>query len=219
MTAKALPQSRQIQTGDEHARLPHHGIHADQEFAVPFCIHRKRDQLKHRAKGDVTNAESDDQRCNKEGVARHRKFAELNAGVIGSIPMTDHKKTDAWIESVYKSPDRESLRATYDKWAATYDADMVATGYVHYPVIIGLVCRHVLRKDAAILDAGVGTGAIGSLLNIMGYNNLSGIDMSEGMLERAAARKVYADLRKAVLGETLDFVDRSFDAIISLGRL
>ena len=131
--------------------------------------------------------------------------------------MTSREKTDAWIESVYKSPDRDSLKATYDSWAASYDADMVLTGYVHYAVLAGLVGRHVQRKDAAILDAGVGTGALGSLLNLLGYNNLSGIDMSEGMLAKAAERKCYADLRQAVLGEPLDFVDKSFDAIISTG--
>jgi predicted TPR repeat methyltransferase len=131
--------------------------------------------------------------------------------------MTSPKNTDAWIDKAYRAPDRATLEATYDRWAASYDADMLLTGYLHQAVMTGLVCRHVTRKDAAILDAGVGTGAIGSLLNLMGYNNLSGIDMSEGMLARAGERKCYADLRKAVLGERLDFVDRSFDAVISTG--
>jgi predicted TPR repeat methyltransferase len=127
------------------------------------------------------------------------------------------KQTDEWIDAVYRSPSRDALKSTYDQWAASYDADMVLTGYVHYPVLTGLVCRYVPRKDSTILDAGVGTGALGSLLNLLGYNNLSGIDMSDGMLAKAAERKCYSDLRKAVLGEKLDFVDRSFDAIVSTG--
>jgi predicted TPR repeat methyltransferase len=132
--------------------------------------------------------------------------------------MTSHtKQTDEWIDSVYRSPSREALQTTYDEWAASYDADMVLTGYVHYPVLTGLICRHVPRKDATILDVGVGTGALGSLLNLLGYNNLSGIDMSQGMLAKATERKCYSDLRRAVLGEKLDFVDRSFDAVISTG--
>jgi SAM-dependent methyltransferase len=138
---------------------------------------------------------------------------------LGNKPaMTSRaKQTDEWINSVYRSPSREALQSTYDQWAASYDADMVLTGYVHYPVLTGLVCRYVPRKDATILDAGVGTGALGSLLNLLGYNNLSGIDMSQGMLAKAAERKCYSDLQRAVLGEKLDFVDRSFDAIISTG--
>ncbi len=131
--------------------------------------------------------------------------------------MTSRDDTDAWIDKAYRAADRETLTATYDRWSASYDADMLLTGYLHYAVLMGLVGRYVPRKDAAILDAGVGTGALGSLLNVLGYNNLSGLDMSEGMLARARERKCYADLRQAVLGETLDFVDESFDAIISTG--
>jgi predicted TPR repeat methyltransferase len=131
--------------------------------------------------------------------------------------MTSHKQTDQWIDSVYRAKDRATLEATYDAWAASFDADMLLTGYLHQAVITGLVCRHVHPKSAAILDAGVGTGATGSLLNLLGYNNLSGIDMSTGMLAKAAERKCYSDLRQAILGERLDFVNRSFDAIISTG--
>ncbi len=131
--------------------------------------------------------------------------------------MTERNKTDAWIDSVYRAKDRDTLKATYDTWAQSYDADMRLTGYLHYAVVAGLVGRHVARSDAAILDAGVGTGALGALLNVLGYNNLSGVDISEGMLAMARDRKCYADLRQAVLGEKLDFVDGSFDAIISTG--
>jgi predicted TPR repeat methyltransferase len=131
--------------------------------------------------------------------------------------VTSREATDLWIDKVYRASDRDSLKATYDQWAESYDADMLLTGYLHYAVLTGLVCRHAPRKDAAILDAGVGTGALGSLLNVLGYNNLSGVDMSEGMLAKAGERKCYADLRQAVLGEKLDFVDESFDAIISTG--
>jgi predicted TPR repeat methyltransferase len=131
--------------------------------------------------------------------------------------VTSRAATDRWINSVYRAADREALKATYDQWAVSYDADMLLTGYLHYAVMTGLACRYVPRKDAAILDVGVGTGALGSLLNLLGYNNLSGLDMSAGMLAKAAERKCYADLRQAVLGEKLDFVDGSFDAIISTG--
>jgi predicted TPR repeat methyltransferase len=131
--------------------------------------------------------------------------------------MSQQGGTDQWLDAVYRAKDRLALEDTYNRWSETYDADLVKTGYLHQAVIVGLVCRHVPRKDAAILDAGVGTGAIGSILNVMGYNNLSGLDMSEGMLAKARARKCYADLRRAVLGEKLDFVDRSFDAILSTG--
>jgi predicted TPR repeat methyltransferase len=94
---------------------------------------------------------------------------------------------------------------------------MAATGYLHWPVIVGLVARHVPRLDAAILDAGVGTGYTGTLLSLMGYNNLHGLDMSDAMLVKAGERKVYAELKRGVLGEPLDYTDKSFDCVISTG--
>jgi predicted TPR repeat methyltransferase len=125
--------------------------------------------------------------------------------------------TDQWIEKAFRAKDRETLCAVYDTWAENYDSDLMQTGYLHVPVIAGLVARHVPSRDAAILDAGVGTGSVGHILSILGYNNLSGIDMSDGMLAKAKARGSYVDLRKAVLGEPLDFPDGAFDAILSTG--
>ena len=127
------------------------------------------------------------------------------------------QQTDGWLERVYNATDRDSLRAMYDSWAETYDADLQQVGYLHLPVIVGLVAAHVPSREATILDAGVGTGAVGNVLPLLGYNNLSGIDMSKGMLEKAEARGCYSDLRQAVLGETLDFPDGAFDAILSTG--
>jgi SAM-dependent methyltransferase len=126
-------------------------------------------------------------------------------------------ETDAWIDKVYHAPGRAGLTALYDEWATSYDADMLQTGYLHGQVITGLIARHVPKRDAALLDAGVGTGAVGGVLSLLGYNNLTGLDMSPGMLAVAKARGCYADLREGVLGETLPFPDGAFDAIFSTG--
>jgi ubiquinone/menaquinone biosynthesis C-methylase UbiE len=122
-----------------------------------------------------------------------------------------------WIDKVYAAKDRAELDSVYHQWADEYDRDLAATGYLHTPVMMGLVARRVPRRDAAILDVGVGTGSMGSLLSLLGYNNLHGLDMSEAMLAKARARKCYADLTKTVLGEALPFTEKSFDAVISMG--
>ncbi len=126
-------------------------------------------------------------------------------------------KIDQRLESVYHASSREALAQSYDQWAETYDADMQGVGYVHPAVIVGLVARYVEKRDAMILDAGVGTGTIGQLLAILGYSNLIGIDMSDGMLAQAKARNIYAELKNQVLGETLDFVTGGMDCIVSTG--
>ncbi len=124
---------------------------------------------------------------------------------------------DYFLDKVYAAKSLVDLEGAYHEWADRYDTDMLSTGYLHIPVIVGLVSRYLSNKDAAILDAGVGTGQVGAVLSILGYNNLNGCDMSEAMLAKADARKCYAELKRCVLGETLDYNDKSFDAIISTG--
>ena len=124
---------------------------------------------------------------------------------------------DKRIDSVYHSASREQLSKTYDDWATNYDADMQYTGYIHPAIIVGLVARYVSDPADVILDAGVGTGTIGQLLSILGYTNLLGVDMSEGMLAKARARNIYSDLRQGILGEPLHFKSSSIDCIVSTG--
>jgi SAM-dependent methyltransferase len=124
---------------------------------------------------------------------------------------------DKRIDSVYHSASREQLAKTYDDWASDYDADMQSTGYIHPAITVGLVARYVTSPAAAILDAGVGTGTLGQLLSILNYTNLHGVDMSEGMLDKARERNVYTDLRIGILGEPLDFKTAWVDCIVSTG--
>ena len=131
--------------------------------------------------------------------------------------MSSKHETDRWIEGVYHAPDRLTLEKLYDSWAESYDADLQQVGYMHLPVIAGLVSRYLPDRNGAILDAGVGTGAVGDVLSLLGCRNLSGIDMSDGMLVKARARGCYTELRKGVLGEALDFDDGVFDCIVSTG--
>ena len=126
-------------------------------------------------------------------------------------------KPDGWLERVYSADNAAELTKTYDAWAATYDLDMLTIGYANPAVAVGLVARHVRPSDGRILDAGVGTGIVGELLSILGYGDLVGIDMSEGMLAKARARNVYSELRNRALGGPLDFDDDVFSAVVSFG--
>ena len=127
--------------------------------------------------------------------------------------------TDHWLKRVFTAPDADLLVNAYNEWSASYEADMLAVGYMHPLVAAGLVGRHVTDRDGGILDAGAGTGLLGQVLAIMGYGGLVAIDMSEGMLAQARARNVYAQLRRQILGEPLDFADASFSAVVSIGTL
>lgn len=125
---------------------------------------------------------------------------------------------DRWLERLAAAPDMTVRAQLYDQWAPTYDQDMVAIGYTNHAVAAALLARHV-AVSSPVLDAGVGTGALGEILTALGYQHLTGIDMSDGMLVEASRRATYAELRKQVLGESLCFRDNTFAASVAFGVL
>jgi len=124
---------------------------------------------------------------------------------------------DGALGAVYDAKDSKEVAALYDRWAETYDADMAVAGYRHPSICLALVARHLPRGAAPVLDAGAGTGLIGEWLSILGYPHVEGLDISEGMLARAAEKGVYAGLHRAALGEALPFADGHFAGIVSAG--
>ena len=133
--------------------------------------------------------------------------------------MPDGHPTDEWLRRVFTTRERAELTAAYNAWAGRYEADMLAVGYMHPFVAAGLVGRYVGDRSTPILDAGTGSGLLGQVLEILGYRDLNGLDMSEGMLAQASARGVYRDLRCRVLGESIDYPDGAFGAVVSIGTL
>ncbi|MEZ5797961.1 MAG: class I SAM-dependent methyltransferase [Paracoccaceae bacterium] len=119
--------------------------------------------------------------------------------------------------AVYGAKAPEQVAAAYDSWAESYDAEMAASGYRHPTIGLALLARHLPRGARPLLDAGVGTGLAGAWYGIMGWPEVWGIDISEGMLAVAAAKGSYARLSRAVLGGPLDFADGQFAGVISTG--
>ena len=119
--------------------------------------------------------------------------------------------------AVYAAKRPEEVAALYDGWADTYDAEMAAAGYRHPTICLALLARHLPRGAAPLLDAGAGTGLIGEWLAIMGYPRVEALDISRGMLARAAEKGVYAALHNLALGGPLPFADSTFAGVISAG--
>jgi predicted TPR repeat methyltransferase len=130
----------------------------------------------------------------------------------GKRPTSDDR-----LAKVYHATSQAELSKLYDEWAEHYDSDMLEVGYIYPSIMAGLAARYVTNPSDIILDAGAGTGLIGHVLSILGYSNLIAMDMSEGMLARARARGVYAQLVNAVLGQPLPFEDASVSAVVSAG--
>ena len=128
--------------------------------------------------------------------------------------MDEREKRVQWI---YSSKDNKELEERYDQWAKDYDTDLdEGFGWVGPTMAVKYFSKYV-PKDAKVLDAGAGTGLVGELLAKEGYENLVAMDISEGMLEEARNKGVYQEFDQMVMGETLDYVNDSFDAVVSVG--
>ena len=66
-----------------------------------------------------------------------------------------------------------------------------------------------------IVDLGCGDGAVGDALHKRGLTNLTGADISDGMMEFAEKRGIYKALKKADLMKKLPFDDNSFDCAVT----
>jgi len=130
--------------------------------------------------------------------------------------MADGKHNSA-LGAAYAAKRPEEVAAIYDRWSETYDADMSIAGYRHPTICLALLARHLPRGAEPLLDAGAGTGLIGEWLAITGYPKVEALDISQGMLDKAAAKGVYTALHRLAMGDTLPFADGAYAGIISAG--
>jgi predicted TPR repeat methyltransferase len=126
-------------------------------------------------------------------------------------------KANQALDSVYSADSPETLAKAYADWAATYDGETAALGYLLPFLITAWVARYVPAGDGPLLDAGCGTGLTGPQLKALGYHDIAGLDLSDEMLTIAAGRDSYNDLKQATLGKRLPWPDRHFRAFFSTG--
>lgn len=123
------------------------------------------------------------------------------------------------VQWVYSSRDVRELEERYDEWAEDYDRNLEEDFAWRGPQVAAEVFARYVPKEAKVLDAGAGTGLMGEALVKLGYESLTGMDLSRGMLKQAARRNIYEELHRMVMGEPLDFETASFDAVVSVGVL
>ena len=127
-----------------------------------------------------------------------------------------HGSTDK-LHQAYHAKNSQETADVYDDWADEYEQHMKNVGYTHPAMVAAMVARHVAATDAAVLDAGAGTGVLGEILCALGYANLYGLDASPGMLRIAGLKKHYHQLSHQFLGEPLDYEDNRFALVASSG--
>lgn len=121
------------------------------------------------------------------------------------------------LHEIYASKSAEETTGVYNAWAGDYERDMLGVGYAHPALVVALLSRHVRPGGFEVLDAGVGTGIMGEILTALGFERLVGLDASEQMLARAAAKGQYTQLEHLELGRPLGFADDRFGAVVSAG--
>ena len=127
------------------------------------------------------------------------------------------EKHEGALGAVYDAKSPAEVAALYDRWADTYEGEMAMAGYRHPAICLALLARHLPRGATPLLDAGAGTGLIGEWLGITGYPHVEALDISEGMLAKAAAKRVYKAFHCLALGGPLPFGDGHFAGIVSAG--
>jgi predicted TPR repeat methyltransferase len=134
-------------------------------------------------------------------VVRHH----LAACVGGTVP---ERASDAYVEK------------TFDAFAATFDANLAALDY-RAPQLVTELLQSLLEPPARqydIHDLGCGTGLCGPL--VRGWaRELSGCDLSQGMLAQAGRRRVYDRLEHAELVAHLRDNPRCFDVLVCADTL
>ncbi len=90
--------------------------------------------------------------------------------------------------------------AIYRDWSATYDEDVLSSGYVT-PTRAATALAPVVDLAAPVLDFGCGTGLSGLALRDAGFATIDGTDITPEMLERARAKDIYRRLWPSTDGD------------------
>jgi predicted TPR repeat methyltransferase len=112
----------------------------------------------------------------------------------------------------------DELMDVYDGWAARYDDELLGEwGYTSPQKAVDLLSESMKLSDLRVLDAGCGTGLVGSFLKVAGVPNITGIDYSSGMLAQAQEKRIYDALHLMDMNQSLDLASNSFDAVTCIG--
>lgn len=110
------------------------------------------------------------------------------------------------------------LTACFDKYAPTFDKHLVEMLHYHVPATCHSMLVEAALAVTRILDLGCGTGLAASYLSSY-HADLTGVDISPRMLEKAGERNLYEKLIESEAVEYLEKSDERFDLIVSLDVL
>ena len=154
---------------------------------------------------------------------KHEKAIEIYKQLLvlkPDHPTARHHLAAYTNESVPTRADDAYVERTFDAFAENFDQILTDLRYQAPQLIKNAIQREcdLPNEQLAILDAGCGTGLCGPLIRAYA-SSLIGVDLSEGMLEKAKLHNVYDNLVKAELTSYLESQTQAFDIILSADTL
>lgn len=117
--------------------------------------------------------------------------------------------------ALWKPRSVDDTVAIYRDWAATYDADVLGSGYVT-PQRLAVALAQFVEPTRAVLDFGCGTGLSGMALTEAGFSHVDGTDVTPEMLDIAQKRAVYRDTWLSGT-DGLSIAQNAYDVICAAG--
>jgi len=111
--------------------------------------------------------------------------------------------TDTFLNKVYETTDADDLRGLYDKWSASYEAEIAENGYATPARAAEALAEFAPDKSVPLLDFGCGTGLVGLALKLAGFAVIDGVDVSAKMIDQARGKDIYRNLTKIDTDTTL----------------
>jgi len=151
-----------------------------------------------------------------EATAIYRRWVELEP----NDPQAHHMLASVTGAGVPERASDDFVKKTFDTFAGSFDQVLEKLQYRAPALIVDAVAETLGTPAAAldVLDAGAGTGWCGPPLRPYA-RRLVGVDLSAGMLSKAAERKVYDDLVTAELVGYMRGHVGAFDLIVSADTL
>lgn len=109
---------------------------------------------------------------------------------------------------------REYVEVLFDKYSDHFDAHLVQQLKYQAPKVLAEHLAKSQRRFGNVLDLGCGTGLCGRIAKAI-MLQLEGVDLSAGMLEKAAESGVYERLVQADIVEFLRTATGPYDLVIS----
>ncbi|GJP09512.1 hypothetical protein NJB18001_38110 [Mycobacterium marinum] len=182
-----------------------------------FVVYETRDLSPHLAQSYKLLADLAEPSCPRLATAYRQIPEVIQDAEVGWSFFLGKKVVDR-LEWIYNSDPDLSLEQKYDAWAESYDSDLRGNYQANPRRAAALLAAHLPERSGPVLDAGAGTGLVGEELHKLGYDNLTALDRSLGMLSHARAKNVYCHVVHGALAAapTL-FPDQRFAAIVAVG--